>query len=62
MLFSPPPRADGMMFEYVGRTALTVAGPVSGATYRFPGPGARQRVDPRDQIALAKVPVLRRIA
>ncbi len=46
-------------FEYVGRTALTVFGPVSGAPYRFNGPGARVRVDARDRQSLSGVPVLR---
>lgn len=46
-------------FEYVGRTALTVFGPASGAPYRFNGPGARVRVDARDRQSLAGVPVLR---
>jgi hypothetical protein len=46
-------------FEYVGRTAATVIGPVSGAVYRFGGPGSRRQVDPRDRPGLAYVPVLR---
>ncbi|HEY1562393.1 MAG TPA: hypothetical protein VGF71_16115 [Caulobacteraceae bacterium] len=56
-----PPRSDGVLFEYVGRTALTVAGPGSGATYRFVAPGGRLKIDPRDQGAFAKVPVLRQV-
>ena len=59
--FSPPLRTEGALFEYVGRTALTVAGPGSGASYRFNMPCARLRIDPRDQAAFAKVPVLRRL-
>ena len=59
--FSAPPRVDGTLFEYIGRTALTVAGPGSGATYRFAMPGARLRIDPRDQAAFARVPVLKRL-
>jgi hypothetical protein len=46
-------------FEYIGRTALTVFGPISGAPYRFPGPGSRLAVDPRDRAALSAVPVLK---
>ena len=46
-------------FEYIGRTALTVFGPISGAPYRFQGPGSRLTVDPRDRAALRAVPVLR---
>lgn len=47
------------MFEYIGRTALTAVGAVSGARYRFDRPGSRLRVDPRDRPSLARVPVLR---
>lgn len=58
-------RTDGPMahgaptFEYIGRTALTGFGPISGAPYRFHGPGSRLSVDPRDRAALGAVPVLR---
>ena len=59
----PPPERTGThrtsTFEYIGRTALTVFGPISGAPYRFRGPGSRFLVDPRDRSALAAVPVLR---
>jgi hypothetical protein len=46
-------------FEYIGNTALTVVGPITGARYRFDHPGSRVHVDPRDRPALAQVPVLR---
>ena len=45
-------------FEYTGKTALTVLGPVSGIRYRFPTPGARLAVDLRDRPRLASVPGL----
>lgn len=48
-------------FEYVGRTALTVSGPVSRRMYRFDRPGARAEVDLRDVASLSKVPLLRRV-
>lgn len=48
-------------FRYVGRTALTVAGPVSGKYYRFPAPGATVEVDPRDAPSLARTPRLREV-
>jgi hypothetical protein len=48
-------------FEYVGRTAITVIGPVSGIRYRFAAPGSRLAVDLRDRRALAGVPHLRQI-
>ena len=52
----------GSTFEYTGRTALTVAGPVTGARYRFEGPNSRQRVDFRDTNGLAHIPVLRLVS
>ena len=54
-----PPARGGTVFTYVGRTALTVAGPSTGMVYRFSAPGARLRVDARDAVALSKIPVLR---
>jgi len=53
--------AAGPMFEYVGRTGLTVASPVTGNRYRFDGAGARLVVDPRDSRWLLSVPNLRMI-
>ena len=49
-------------FEYIGRTGLTVAGPMSGTRYRFDRPGARLEVDLRDREWLMRVPVLRMIS
>jgi hypothetical protein len=54
-----PPARGGTVLTYVGRTALTVAGPSTGMVYRFTAPGARLRVDARDAVALRKIPVLR---
>ena len=56
----PPTR--GVVFAYLGRTALTVTGPATGAIYRFPAPGARLRVDARDAAAMQKIAVLRVMA
>lgn len=50
-----------MLFEYVGRTGMTVVGPATGTRYRFDRPGARLAVDPRDHAAMAAVPHLRRV-
>lgn len=55
------PNAAPVYFEYVGRTSLTVIGPVSGARYFFPSTGARLKVDPRDRIAMLRVPNVREI-
>ena len=58
----PRPAAQtGVYFEYVGKTALTVLGPISRKRYRFGRPGARLEVDGRDAPALIAVPKLRRV-
>ena len=56
------PQIGAVLFEYVGRTGLTVAGPVSGRRYRFDAPGSVVAVDPADQSSLAALPQLRRVA
>ncbi|MCX6360462.1 MAG: hypothetical protein NT029_11670 [Armatimonadetes bacterium] len=56
-----PDVSSSVEFEYVGATALTVDGPLTGRTYRFAEKGARLPVDGRDAFGLATVPVLRRI-
>ncbi len=50
-----------IFFEYTGRTALVVIGPVSGRYYRFTYPGARLPVDPRDRPALRQIEHLRMV-
>lgn len=55
------PALERHFFRYVGRTALTVAGPVSGKYYRFPAPGATVEADPGDAPSLEQVPQLRRV-
>ena len=50
-----------IQFEYVGATAITVLGSVTGQRYRFDHPGSRVHVDPRDAPSVAGVPNLRRI-
>jgi hypothetical protein len=49
-------------FQYVGRTAATVTGGVTGARYHFARPGAVVPVDPRDRRSVSQVPVLRQVA
>jgi hypothetical protein len=48
-------------FEYTGRSALTVIGPITRTTYYFQGPGSRTLVDGRDSLALASMRMLRRV-
>ena len=52
---------DTTEFAYVGRTALSAIGHVTGVSYRFAHPGARVHVDKRDAASLEQVPVLRRV-
>ncbi len=53
------PPAAMVAFEYVGDSALTATGPVTGRRYRFAAPGARVLIDVRDAPALRQVPRLR---
>jgi hypothetical protein len=48
-------------YEYIGRSGMTVFGPVTGRRYRFGSPGSRAIVDPRDAPALRRVPHLRQV-
>ncbi len=48
-------------FEYIGKTGLTVIGPITGKRYRFEWPGSIVEVDLRDRPSLAKVPHLREV-
>lgn len=45
-------------FEYVGKTGLTVIGPITGRKYRFPQPGAKIAVDSNDAPLLTTIPRL----
>jgi hypothetical protein len=58
----PPASHQVAAFEYVGKTALTAIGPVSGRHYRFSHPGAIVEVDLRDSPSLVTVPKLRQRA
>ena len=53
------PNANSI-FEYIGKTALTVVGNITGRTYRFNRPGDLQSIDSRDAAGMTTVPVLRR--
>ena len=57
----PPAQTRTTAFQYVGKTALTAVGPVSGRHYLFNHPGAIVEVDPLDRASLALVPHLRQI-
>jgi len=51
--------AGDVLLEYIGHTALTMIGPVTGTRYRFEKPGARLSVNARDGQAMVAVPVVR---
>jgi hypothetical protein len=59
---TPTPRRADTIFQYVGRTSLTIVGPISGVRYHFAGPGVRLRVDSRDRRSLASISELRQTA
>jgi hypothetical protein len=48
-------------FEYIGKTALTVIGKVTGTQYRFNYPGNRQNIDYRDVPGMISIPVLKKV-
>lgn len=53
---------EDIYFEYVGETALTVRGSVSGRTYRFHTKGERQIVDDKDVGGMMAIGVLKRVS
>ncbi len=50
-----------VVFEYTGRSRLTVIGPATRTRYDFAAYGARVHVDRRDSNAIAMVASLRRV-
>lgn len=57
----PEKQADPVLFQYTGRTGLTVIGRETRLRYRFDSPGAVVAVDLRDRYALTFVPNLRQV-
>jgi hypothetical protein len=57
----PAPSTSGALYEYTGKTGMTVIGPISGARYRFDRPGARLQIDGRDVLSIRSLPNLRRV-
>ena len=55
-----PPMPTFQNFVYVGNTALTALGAVTGYRYRFAGAGSVVAVDMRDAPSMAGVPNVRR--
>lgn len=50
-----------VVFEYVGRTGLTVVGSQSNKRYRFDHPGAKVEIAAADVPSVEQVPTLRRV-
>lgn len=60
LLTSPAPKGT-IYFEYIGATAMTVLGPITGRRYRFGWPYATVAVDRLDAASFATVPNLRQV-
>lgn len=56
-----PANKLNVRFEYIGKTALTVTGNITGNRYRFSRPGEYLQVDIRDVAGVMRLPVLRRV-
>lgn len=54
-------RQTVVCFEYTGRTAMTVAGAVTGKRYYFDRSGSKVLVDPRDSPSVKLVPNLKQV-
>ncbi len=52
---------EGSLFEYTGRTGLTVKGNITGMSYRFNRTGDRQLIDYRDAGSMMALSMLKRI-
>jgi hypothetical protein len=59
---APPARRSTAYFRYLGKTGLTVVGPITGKRYRFDKPGDVVAVDLRDRRSIAGVPNLREVS
>jgi len=58
---APTPRVSAS-FEYIGKTALTIIGNVTGTRYRFSSTGNRQNIDQRDIPGIMTIPVLKKVS
>jgi hypothetical protein len=57
---APLPLAP-VQFQYIGRSGMTVFGPITGLRYRFTAPGSIVAIDARDAPSVAGVPRLQQI-
>ena len=57
----PTQTKQAVMFQYTGKTALTVVGSITRRNYRFNFPGDIQPIESGDAAAMAAVPVLKKV-
>ena len=50
-----------VLFEYTGRTALSVIGNITRRNYRFNFTGDKQYIEPVDAVAMMSIPMLKRL-
>jgi len=50
-----------VLFEYTGKTALSIIGSVTRKSYRFHFSGDKKYVDPNDAVAMMAIPMLKKI-
>lgn len=55
------PRTTVVIFQYIGKSSLTVYGPASGRKYWFRGHAAELAVDLRDRESMRGVPNIREV-
>ena len=48
-------------FEYIGKTGLSVTGPITGRRYRFNFTGDVQLIDYRDTTSVAQIQLLKQV-
>ncbi|MBV9963186.1 MAG: hypothetical protein JO072_13150 [Parafilimonas sp.] len=58
---APAQTKPTVIFQYTGKTALTIIGNVTKRSYRFKFSGDIQHVDSNDAMAMKAVPVLKRL-
>jgi len=52
---------NNALFEYTGKTGLTVTGSVTGRKYRFNNPGDKVFIHYKDMPAVKTIPVLKEV-
>ena len=58
---SPVQTKPTVIFQYTGKTALTIKGSITRKNYRFNFPGDIQHIDFNDAATMTAIPVLKRL-